>query len=110
MESLHKRLERIEYHQRLLAKCLTDEFSFTKLIVLKDLSAEEVEEFLKICENLNNELEEQRAEGFVCFHPLLKEFQENLNEKLNLVETVDACLKQRIFPELMGEFMKLLND
>lgn len=109
MEDILKRLERIEYHQKLLTKMINDpKNALTKLIILNDLSSQEVEDFYQLCEMMSKKLEEQKAEGFVYFHPLLEEFKAKLTKKLNIDEVVQACLKQNLFSELMSEFAKLL--
>ena len=110
MEELQRRLERIAYHQRLLAESLDEKYAFTKLIIKHDLAKEEVTAFLQLCEELNKKWDEQRAEGFVYFHPLLEEWLEKLNPKLEPKSAIRACLKQGIYPELMAEFNKLYRD
>jgi Protein of unknown function (DUF1878) len=110
MDELLKKLERIQYHQRLMINMLTySNEPFTKLIILNDLSEEEVQEFHELCEILNKKMEEQRAEGFVYFHPLLDEFTKQLNSKLKVKETVEACLQQKMYIDLMEQFKKLLS-
>lgn len=110
MKHLHRRLERIAYHQRLLAEFIDEKYAFTKLIIKQDLAPEEVAEFLRLCDDLNKKMEEQRAEGFVYFHPLLEEWLEKLNRKLDPKITIRACLKQGIYPELMTELHRLYRD
>jgi len=109
MDEIIKKLERLEYHQKLLINMLQySNEPFTKLIVLKGLSEEEVCTFHSLCEELSNKLEEQKAEGFVYFNPLLDEFSNRLNPKLHVRETVEACYQQRLHVELMSEFIKVL--
>jgi hypothetical protein len=111
IEELLKRIERLEYHQKLLIQLLRDQNRpFTKLVVERNLGPEEVYEFHGLCDKLSNKMQEQKAEGFLYFHPLLKEFSENLNEKLELNETISSCLEQNLHIELMSEFKRCLTD
>ncbi|WP_082195277.1 DUF1878 family protein [Bacillus andreraoultii] len=110
IEEMWARIERLEYHQKLLLE-LVDmaEHPFTKLIIRKNLGRQEVSDFLELCERMNNKLQEQKAEGFLNFHPLLKEFAEELNKKLEVKETVQSCLQQSLYVELMTEFNKYVS-
>lgn len=110
MEELERRLERIIFHQQLIAESLGDMHAFTKLVILKDLSEEEVRGFFQLCDELNKEMQEQKAEGFVYFHPLLKKWREKLNRKLDPEGTIHACLLQGIYQELMVELARIYHD
>lgn len=55
-------------------------------------------------------MKEQKAEGFLYFHPLLKEFSEKVNKKLDVHETIESCLNEGLHLELMREFIKYLED
>lgn len=100
-----KKLAQIQYHQKLIISMINSPCqSFNKLIVEKELSEEEVKEYYQLCERLSIELEEQKAEGFVYFHPLYHMFCSSLNHKLPPKETIHACLAQGLFLTLMGEF------
>ncbi|WP_066295064.1 DUF1878 family protein [Bacillus sp. FJAT-29937] len=104
-----KRLNKLEYQQKLLLKVIEDRnLDFFKLIVEKSLAEREVEDFYRICEDLSIELEEQKAEGFVYFHPLYNKFKYSLHKNLEPKEAVQACLKQGLFIPLMNEFVKYL--
>ena len=48
--------------------------NFIDLIIEKSLGEEDVRKFRNYCDKLSIKLEEQKAEGFVYFHPLFKEF------------------------------------
>ncbi|MGE6261008.1 DUF1878 family protein [Heyndrickxia sporothermodurans] len=102
MESFEQRLDRIEFHQKLLMKMIVENhFDFYKIIIEKQLREKEVEAFYKLCEQLNEEIEVQKEDHFVFFSPLYKKFKEELHPKLDPKEVVHACLKQNLFPELM---------
>lgn len=102
METIEQRLDRIEFYQKLLMKMIVEnQYDFYKIIIEKQLQEKDVEEFYKLCENLCQEIEEQKADKFVFFSPLFKKFKEQLHPKLNPEEVIHACLKQNLFPDLM---------
>jgi hypothetical protein len=106
---LQARVNLLEYHQKLLLKMLAaPNLDFYRLIIENGVSEHEVEAFHLLCENLNIKMEEQKAEGFINFHPLFNEFLYSLSEKLNAKEVVHACLKQHLFEPLFSEFTKCL--
>ncbi|WAA13012.1 DUF1878 family protein [Fervidibacillus halotolerans] len=110
-DELLKRIQRLEYHQRLLLQLIKGEQApFTKLIIEKNLDEEEVKAFHNLCEYMNNKMEEQKAEGFLYFHPLFQEFTSKLNSKLDAKETVIACIKEKVYLDLMKEFYKYVED
>jgi hypothetical protein len=100
-----RKLAQIQYHQKLIISMIhIPNQCFYKLIVEKELFEEEVKEYYQLCEKLSIELEEQKAEGFVYFHPLYDMFSNLLNPKLSPKETINACIEQGIFLPLMKEF------
>ncbi|WP_062352246.1 DUF1878 family protein [Bacillus kwashiorkori] len=110
MEEILKRIELLEYHQQLFIRLLTDsKMDFTKLIIEKNLTRQDVEEFHNLCDELHIKWEEQKAEGFVYFHPLMKEFANRLNKKLQVKETIQACINEGLYLELMNEFAKYVK-
>ena len=97
-----ERLEKLEYQQKLLLSMMPKMgYEFDKLIIQKNLSEKEAKEFYKLCEKLSKDLEEQKAEGFVFYVPLFKEFKESLHPALDPVQVIKACLNQKLFLELM---------
>lgn len=109
MKELNERLEKLEYHQKLLLGMINPAGKeFDLLVIKKQLSEKEVMEFLQMCEELSQEMENQKAENFVFYSPLFKEFASRLNKKLYPAETIQACLMQRIFPDLMEILSKNL--
>lgn len=99
-----KNLKLIQYHQSLilhmLSKCHDE---FYKLVILRGLTEEEVHGFYQLCSRLSMELEEQKAEGFVYFHPLYQQFKDSLNHKLQVNEVIYACISQNLYLPLMNE-------
>ena len=109
MDDLLNRIKRLEYHQTLLIKMNQHSSqAFYKLIIEKSLGEEDVKEFKSLCEELNNEWEEQKAEGFLYFHPLLNKFTKKLHPALQAKETIEACITQGFYFPLMTELKKYL--
>lgn len=104
-----KRINLLEFHQKLLLKLVSNpQLEFYKLIVEKGISEQDVQRFLRNCDDLNNKMAEQKAEGFVHFHPLLNEFSLSLPSNLQVKEVIQACIGQNIFEEMMSEFQNSL--
>ncbi|GIN98465.1 hypothetical protein J6TS1_43350 [Siminovitchia terrae] len=102
MDELKERIERLEYHQKLLLGMVQPvNKDFDLLIIKKGMTEREVEEFSQLCEELTDEMEKQKAEKFVFHFPLFKQFTSKLNGKLKPEETIQACLNQKVHPELM---------
>ncbi|MBS4177508.1 DUF1878 family protein [Lederbergia citrea] len=109
MDKLWSKIERLEYHQKLLLKMIKSEgHEFDRLIIEKNLDEKETAEFYLLCEELSKEAQKQKADKFVFFAPLFIEFLYKLNPKLEAVEVIDACLKQNIYPQLMKILQKNL--
>jgi hypothetical protein len=108
---LQSRVNLLEYHQRLLLKMLTfPNLDFYRLVIENGISEQEVKEFNKLCEGLNIKMEEQKAEGFIHFHPLFIEFLNLLPAELDVKEVIQSCLRQHLYEPLFIEFKKCLND
>lgn len=108
-EALIERLLRLEYHQQLLLNMIGNtNQKFYKLVVQKSLREEDVKAFFELCDNLSNELDEQKAEGFVHFNPLLIKFKDCLHPNLRADEVIQACLTQQLYTPLMAELSKCL--
>ncbi|MBY0123078.1 DUF1878 family protein [Bacillus sp. S/N-304-OC-R1] len=109
IKDMMNRIKMLEYHQKLLLKLVDNKnLEFYKLIVGKSIDEKEVRGFEKTCEILSMELEEQKAEGFVYFHPLYNKFKDSLPEEIEPREAIQACLKQGLYKPLMSEFVKYL--
>lgn len=108
-EELIDRLKRLEYHQSLLLKMVgSNKARFDMMVIERGLSERDVQVFCENCERMSKELEEQKAEGFVYFHPLFKKFKEELDPRLQVEEVIHACILQRLFLPLMDEFKRYL--
>jgi Glu-tRNA(Gln) amidotransferase subunit E-like FAD-binding protein len=106
---LQSKVNLLEYHQRLLLKMLAaPNLEFYRLVIENGISELEVQEFNKLCEGLNKKMEEQKAEGFVNFHPLFNEFLYSLPAKFDAKEVVQSCVNQRLYEPLFREFQKCL--
>ena len=72
----------LEYHQKLFVEILDDpDKAFTKLVIQRGLEPEAVLEFYNLCDRMSKKLEEQK-EGFIYFRPLLQEFAQKLDKRL----------------------------
>lgn len=108
-QDLLHRINLLEFHQRLLIKFLSHPNNdFDRLIVENGLSEREVNNFYRLCDELTVKLAEQKAEGFVHFHPLLNQLSAALPAHLKMKEVVKACLQQRLFEPLFMELRKYL--
>ena len=106
---LMEKINKLEYQQKLLLKVIENpNNTFYKLVVEKSLAEKDVKVFNQTCEEMNIKWEEQKAEGFVYFHPLFKEFEKYLHPNLKVCEVIHACIKQQLFLPLMDEFKKYL--
>lgn len=108
-EDINMKIKTMEYHIQLLSEMLkqTDN-QFSLLVIEKKLSEEETSAFMKLCERLSTELEEQKAEGYLYFQPLFDKFSDILSTKMTPVEVVNACLKQQMFVPLMSTFKEII--
>ncbi|MEI5906449.1 DUF1878 family protein [Bacillus spongiae] len=102
MDEIVKRIEMLEFHQQLMISMLnTNGREFDYLIIKKRLSKQEVDDFFMLCEEMNKKRETQKADQFVFYTPLFNEFKEKIHSNLPVEETINACLKQNIYSELM---------
>jgi Protein of unknown function (DUF1878) len=109
LQAIIDKIKMLEYHQSLLLKMnKSTSDAFNKLIIEKSMSEEEVTQFHKKCERLSIEYKEQKAEGFVYFHPLFEKFIRELHPKLTAKEVILACLTQGLYIPIMTEFKKYL--
>ncbi|WP_042349661.1 DUF1878 family protein [Bacillus massiliigorillae] len=111
MDDLQRRIETLEYHQQLLIRMLkfsNDQLYY--LIILKNLSRQETEALLDVCESMSEKLQKQKAEGYVTFYPLLNELQAHLPNSISINELVQACLKQGVYVALMQNMKELLEE
>lgn len=108
-KNLLEKIAKLEYHQRLLLEIIDHPHQqFNKLVIECSIAEKEVEEFNNLCESMNKEWEEQKAEGFVYFQPLFQKFKNQLHVRLQPEKVISACIKQRIYLPLMEEFKKYL--
>ncbi len=106
---LMEKIQLLEFHQRLLLELIQHpNMDFYRLIVENGISKQEMEKFLSRCNEFNQKLAEQKAEGFVYFHPLFVEFVQALPLGLDINDVVKACLAQKLYEPLFQEFAKYL--
>lgn len=108
----HELVERInilEYHQKLLLQLLNDpKLDLYKLVIEKGITEQEIKQFYSLCDKMSINLEEQKAEGYVYFHPLFHELSGSLPSKLDMREVINACLTQKLYLPLFQELVKYL--
>jgi len=106
---LMRRIHQLEYHQKLLLEMINPpEFAFYKLIIKEGIPENEVQKFFQLCDELSKKMEEQKAEGFIYFHPLFTEFLSCLTVKFDAREVIQACFTQGLFLPLMQEFQNYI--
>ncbi|WP_075983510.1 DUF1878 family protein [Bacillus massilinigeriensis] len=109
VKDIIEKMNRMEYHQSLLINMIsTSTDDFYKLVIKRSLDKAAVDVFFQNCANLSIKLEEQKAEGFVFFHPLFEEFKSTLHPNLQAEEVIPACIRQQLFAPLMEELEKYL--
>ncbi|WP_040204453.1 DUF1878 family protein [Neobacillus jeddahensis] len=106
---LLQRINLLEYHQKLLVTLLGNpKLEFYKLIIENGVSKQEIDNFYCLCDQLSVKLAEQKAEGYVYFHPLFDELLASLPVNLKMEAVIKACLKQKLYEPLFQEFNKYL--
>jgi Protein of unknown function (DUF1878) len=110
MNDLEKEINTLKFHQKLLVKAIRNEHNELDLLfVEKNVSEEEANEIIKICEELSKQFEIEKAEGYINFQPLLKQLVRKLNRKVLVQELIEACLLQGLFIPFMKEMKRELN-
>jgi hypothetical protein len=108
-QELLNRILILEYHQKLLVKLITNpKLNFYKLIIENGISEQDIDKLFALCDELSIKMEEQKAEGFVYFHPLFEEFSTSLPPQLEVKEVIQACVAQQLHEPLLSEFKKYL--
>jgi hypothetical protein len=106
-ELLLDRIKLLEYHQRLIIKLLNNpKLEFYKLIIENGITELETEKFFTKCDELSMKLEEQKAEGYVNFHPLFNELSASLPANLTVKKVIKACIIQDLYEPLFQELGK----
>jgi hypothetical protein len=106
---LLKKINILEFHQKLLLKLLSNpKLELYKLFIENGITEQEVEQFFSLCDKMSIKLEEQKAEGYVYFHPLFHELSVSLPSTLNIREVINACLIQGEYLPLFKELEKYL--
>ena len=106
---LMERINLLEYHQKLLLKLINNpKLELYKLIIENGITEQEAGQFFSLCDKMNLKLEEQKAEGYVNFHPLFHELSSSLPSSLKIKDVINACLKQKICLSLFQELEKYL--
>ena len=110
-KEIYEKLIQLEFHQKLLLKIISGSTQpFYRLIIEKSMTEKEVDEFFKLCDELNRMMVEQKEEGFVYFHPLFEILKTSLHPNLDIQEVIYACLLQQLYVPLMTELNKCLTN
>lgn len=110
-ERIMERINMLEFHQKLLLKMVSGSNDpFYRLIIERGLTQQEVASIIKDCDKLSIEMEEQKAEGFMYFHPLYKKLSAIVQPKLQPEEVIHACESQGLFLPLMSELKKYIDN
>ncbi|MEH7884554.1 DUF1878 family protein [Bacillus sp. JJ1609] len=106
-----EKINMLEFHQKLLLKMVKgSKEHFYSLIIERGLTQQEVASILEACEKMSMHMEEQKAEGFMYFHPLYKKFSTVVQPKLQPEEVIKACESQGLFLPLMTELRKYIEN
>ncbi len=109
MEAIHKRLDKIEFHMRLLAKMKEEgEYPFYRIAIDRGLIEEELAEVYNLCAEVNQKMHEQIEEGLLSRSSLLIHFVGMLNMKLDPLATIKALhAQEEQYRELMETLLKI---
>ncbi|ALC80613.1 MULTISPECIES: DUF1878 family protein [Bacillus] len=107
---MEERISRLEYYITLLMENADmSKHPFHALVIRTGLSEEEVLEIKRVCSELEQDLDIQKTQGYMSFEKLLALFAGQLNEKLNVHETIYALRDQGLFVSLMDEFISIIK-
>ncbi|WP_144493863.1 YhaI family protein [Bacillus pumilus] len=109
--SIEERMSQLEYYMELLLTA-TDmsRYPYYALLIRQQVSKEEAQEIERICAELSEEMDKQKAQGYVMFDDMLALFAGQLIEKLDVHETIFALHDQGLFQPLMNEFIKIIKQ
>lgn len=111
MEPMDKKLEQLEFQQKLLMNMIEKrKYPFFELIIKKGLSESEVVSIYQLCDDLSLQYEEQKELGFVYFCSLLTTFAGMLTTKLTVNETICAMYNQDLYKPLMTKLKELTEN
>ncbi|AZV41608.1 MULTISPECIES: DUF1878 family protein [Peribacillus] len=107
MRHLEKEIETLRYHQQLLLKIIQNpKAKLDLLIVEKNMTKEEAQQLLELCESLSKKFVTEKAEGYMNFQPLFNDLQKHLTPKLTVKEVIEAFLAQGLHKSFMQEMSK----
>ncbi|MDY0407815.1 DUF1878 family protein [Virgibacillus soli] len=98
------------FHLHLLANVIDMEaYPFIRMVIQANLSKNEYDELMHLLAILNEKYQLQKDEGLLDFSSLLMLLAEKLSEKLQPNELVFALHKEGYYPELMEEFIGIMQ-
>ncbi|MGE6630855.1 YhaI family protein [Bacillus sp. NPDC077027] len=109
--SIEERMRQLEYQMELLLET-TDmsRYPYYALLIRQRVTKDEAEVIARICAELTEEMDKQKAQGYVMFDDLLALFAGQLIEKLDVHETIFALHDQGLYGPLMNEFIKIIKQ
>jgi Protein of unknown function (DUF1878) len=108
-EQLKAQVDLLQYHQKLLVLLVDNpKLEFYRLVIESGLNELEVTRFYIFCDRLSKKMAEQKAEGYVYFHPLFEELLFSLPSSLDARKVVKACLAQNLYRSLFEELSKYM--
>ncbi|WP_353856229.1 YhaI family protein [Bacillus sp. Bos-x628] len=108
---IEERISLLEYHMELLLMASDmSRYPYYALLIRQRVSKEEAKDIERFCAKLSDDMDKQKAQGFVMFDDLLALFAGQLIEKLDVHETIFALHDQGLFQPLMNEFIKIIKQ
>ncbi|WP_036687749.1 DUF1878 family protein [Paucisalibacillus globulus] len=98
------------FQLQLLSKIIDiNKYPFTRLVMEYKLTEDEYNDLFTLLEVTNQEYVQQKEEGLLNYSSNLVKFAGMLNEKLDPTVTIFALHKEGYYPDLLAEFIKLLE-
>ncbi|MCM3767365.1 YhaI family protein [Neobacillus niacini] len=108
-ERLKARVDLLQYHQKLLLELVDNpKLPFYRLVIESGITETEITNFYTLCDKLSKKMAEQKAEGYVNFHPLFEKLLFSMPASLDASKVVKACLDQDLYRPLFIEFAKYI--
>ncbi|ASN07439.1 hypothetical protein CFK40_16985 [Virgibacillus necropolis] len=100
----------MSFHVQLLSRLIdVNQYPLVKLVIENNVTEEEYSELFQLLQMLESKYLLQKEEGFLDFTSLLIHFAGMLTEKLEPNETIYALEREGYFPQLIKEFITLLE-
>lgn len=101
----------VTFHLHLLSQVIdSEQYPLTKMMIDSEMTEAEYKALFQLLETLNEKYKRQKAEGLLDYTSLLVHFAGMLDPKLSPNETIHALKKEGYYPEMMTEFLKLIEQ